>query len=143
MPFQGDSGEQIAARNRIITGMRANLLLLATLPLAIPPLAGCETVHEPMTYERCSTADLCTLRGRMTPVQAGQAWMGRLELADGRCVSVSLPAQMLSELQQMGSAEVTVRGRVQRAPAGTQAMTVEGRTIGLGECGDFILFVYD
>jgi hypothetical protein len=96
-----------------------------------------------MTYERCSTADLCTLRGHMTPVLAGQAWMGKLDLADGRCVSVSLPAQMLRELQQSGGNDVTVRGRVRRVPANTEAMTVEGRTIGLGACGDFILFVYD
>jgi hypothetical protein len=123
--------------------MRSKLLLLAILPLATLPLPACETVHEPMTYERCSTADLCTLRGRMTPVQVGQAWMGRVDLPDGRCVSVSLPAQMLSELQQSGQVEVTVRGRRHRIPANTQVMTVEGRTIGLGECGDFVLFVYD
>jgi hypothetical protein len=123
--------------------MRSKPLLLATLPWAIPPLTGCETVHEPMSYERCSTADLCTLRGRMTPVQMGQAWMGRVDLPDGRCISVSLPAQMLRELQQSGPVEVTVRGRRHRIPANTQVMSVEGRTIGLGECGDFILFVYD
>jgi hypothetical protein len=127
----------------MISRMRTKLLLAATLPLTIPPLTGCETVHEPMTYERCSTADLCTLRGRLSPVQAGQAWMGRVDLPDGRCVSVSLPAQMMHELQQSGPVEATVRGRRHRIPANTQVMTVEGRTIGLGECGDFILFVYD
>jgi len=123
--------------------MNSRWLILLTLPMAIPPLAGCETVHEPMTYERCSTADLCTLRGHMIPVQSGQAWMGQLALADGRCVSVSLPAQMLLELQHSGGNDVTVRGRVHHIPANTQAMTVQGRTIGLGACGNFILFVYD
>jgi hypothetical protein len=123
--------------------MRAKLPLLLALPLAIPPLASCETVHEPMSYEQCSAARLCTLRGRMVPVQAGQAWMGRLDLADGRCVSVSLPAQMMHELQASGGNDVTVRGRVHEIPANVQVMTVEGRTIGLGACGSFILFVYD
>jgi hypothetical protein len=127
----------------MVRNMRPPLPLLLALLMAIPPLAGCETVHEPMTYERCSSADLCTLRGHMTPVQAGQAWMGKLDLADGRCVSVSLPAQMLRELQESGGNDVTVRGRVRRVPANTEVMTVEGRTIGLGTCGDFILFVYD
>ena len=107
------------------------------------PLSGCETTHEPMTYERCATARLCTLRGLMAPVQAGQAFMGRLELPDGRCVSVSLPGQMLAELRQSGPAEVTVRGRVYEKRADVQSMTVEGRTIGLDQCGDFFLFVYD
>ena len=119
--------------------------MIAALPLfAAPPLlAGCETVHEPMTYERCATARLCTLRGMMSPVQAGQSWMGKLDLPDGRCVSISLPAQMLYELQQSGPAEVTVRGRVFEKEPNVQVMTVEGRTIGLGECGNFFLFVYD
>jgi len=117
--------------------------MLLGLPMAIPPLTSCETVHEPMTYERCSTADLCTLRGHLTAVQAGQAWMGKLDLPDGRCVSASLPAQMIHELQQSGGNDVTIRGRVHRIPANTQVMTVEGRTIGLGDCGNFILFVYD
>ena len=119
------------------------LLWAVPFLLAGPTLAGCETTHEPMTFERCSRAELCTLRGQMTPVQAGQSWMGRLALPDGRCVSVSLPAQMLAELQQSGPTEVTVRGRVFRERADAQSMTVEGRTIGLGVCGDFFLFVYD
>ena len=108
------------------------------------PLAGCETTHEPMTYERCRTADLCTMRGQMTRVETPQAPMGRLALADGRCVAVSLPQQMLLELQRQGPTEVTVRGRVIEVERNSQAMTVEGRPIGLGLCGgDFILFVYD
>jgi hypothetical protein len=123
--------------------MRKIGIAVLALTLSVPPLTGCETVHEPMTYERCATARLCTLRGMMTPVQAGQAWMGRLELPDGRCVSVSLPGQMLAELQQSGAAEVTVRGRVYEKQPDAQSMTVEGRTIGLGECGSFFLFVYD
>ena len=121
--------------------------MLAVAPLlALPPLlavAGCETVHEPMSYERCSTARLCTLRGMLTPRQAGLTWMGELALPDGRCVSVSMPAQMMLELQQSGPVEVTVRGRRHEIPQGTQAMTVEGRTIGIGSCGEFLLFVLD
>ena len=121
--------------------------MFAVLPLlAVPPLlavAGCETVHEPMTYERCSTARLCTLRGMLTPRQVGLAWMGQLELPDGRCVSVSMPAQMMLELQQSGPVEVTVRGRRHEIPPGTQSMTVEGRPIGVGPCGAFLLFVLD
>ena len=123
--------------------MRSRLLLIFTLPMAVPPLSSCETVHEPMTYERCSRADLCTMRGHLTAVQAGQAWMGKLALPDGRCVDASLPAQMIYELQQSGGNDVTVRGRVISVPANTQAMTVEGRVIGQATCGNFILFVYD
>jgi hypothetical protein len=119
-------------------------MLALGLALASVPIGGCETVHEPMTYERCRGANLCTMRGRMSPVQTPQAWMGQLDLADGRCVAVSLPAQMLSELQQQGPTEVTVRGRVFDVAANSQAMTVEGRPVGLGLCGgDFVLFVYD
>src|SRR5688572_33489706 len=100
--------------------MRKIGIAVLALTLSVPPLTGCETVHEPMTYERCATARLCTLRGMMTPVQAGQAWMGRLELPDGRCVSVSLPGQMLAELQQSGAAEVTVRGRSEERRVGEE-----------------------
>jgi hypothetical protein len=111
--------------------------------LALLPLAGCETTHQPMDYERCSAARICTLRGMMSPRQAGMAWMGELELADGRRVCVSLPAQMLLELRQSGRVDVTVRGRVHDIPPGVETMTVEGRAIGLDGCGGFLLFVYD
>ena len=118
--------------------------LALTVAAATVPLAGCETTHAPMTYERCRAANLCTMRGRMARVETPQAPMGQLDLADGRCVAVSLPQQMLLELQQQGATEVTVRGRVFEVERNSRAMTVEGRPIGLGLCGgDFILFVYD
>ena len=96
-----------------------------------------------MSYETCRSARLCTVRGMLSQQVSGQAQMGQLDLPDGRCVSISLPAQMLYELQQSGPAEVTVRGRVHEVPPDTATMTIEGRTIGVGLCGDFILFVYD
>ena len=112
--------------------------------LALAALPGCETVpHDPMSYETCATARNCTIRGRMSAQSVGQALMGKLDLPDGRCVSVSLPGDFLARLEASGPVEVTVRGRVYEKPADVQSMTVEGRTIGLGLCGDFFLFVYD
>ena len=117
----------------------------AALAMVLPALSGCETVpHDPMSYETCATARNCTIRGRMSAQAAGQALMGRLDLPDGRCVSVSLPGDFLARLEASGPVEVTVRGRVYDMPApDVVSMTVEGRTVGLGLCGDFFLFVYD
>ena len=116
----------------------------AALLLALPMLPGCETTPDPpMSYETCRSARLCTVRGTLSQQSVGQALMGRLDLADGRCVSVSLPGEMLVRLEAAGPTEVTVRGRVHEVAPDTATMTVEGRTIGVGQCGDFILFVYD
>ena len=117
----------------------------AALALAFPALSGCETVpHDPMSYETCATARNCTIRGLMSAQSVGQALMGKLDLPDGRCVSVSLPGDFLARLEASGPVEVTVRGRVYDMPASdVVSMTVEGRTIGLGSCGNFFLFVYD
>ena len=114
------------------------------LVLAVPVLPGCETTPDPpMTLEACRAARLCTIRGRLSQQMAGQALMGQLDLDDGRCVSVSLPGEMLAHLENAGPTEVTVRGRVHEVAPDTATMTVEGRTIGVGLCGDFVLFVYD
>lgn len=112
--------------------------------LAAPSLLGCETTPDaPMSYEACSAARMCTARGMLSQQASGQALMGRLDLADGRCLSVSLPGDMLARLENAGPVQATVRGRVHQVPHDTVSMTVEGRTIGLGQCGDFVLFVYD
>jgi hypothetical protein len=109
-------------------------------------LAGvpaCETVPDSMTYEACARARTCNIHGVISAQTAGQAMMGKLDLPDGRCISVSLPGEMLAGLEQNGPAEVTIRGRVHEVPSDVTSMTVEGRTIGLGMCGSFFLFVYD
>ena len=131
--------------DRIVHVRAMKLAWTAVLALAVPALMGCETLpHDPMSYETCATARNCTIRGVMSLQIAGQAQMGKLDLPDGRCVSVSLPGDFLARLEASGPVEVTVRGRVYNMPASEiVSMTVEGRTIGLGSCGNFFLFVYD
>ena len=120
------------------------LIRLLAAAMAVMALPACETTPDaPMSYEACSAARMCTIRGTLSQQSTGPALMGRLDLADGRCVNVSLPGEMLARLENAGAIEATVRGRVHEVPADTVSMTIEGRTIGLGQCGSFILFVYD
>ena len=139
---QEESAYRVARTPRIIRFMRP--LWPIALVLVCPALPGCETTPDPpMSWETCRSARLCTIRGTLSQQPAGQALMGRLDLPDGRCVAVSLPGEMLARLEVAGPTEVTIRGRVHEVAPDTATMTVEGRTIGVGLCGDFVLFVYD
>jgi len=73
--------------------------------------------------------------------------MARVELPDGRCISVSLPASRLAMLSRDRPREMTVTGEVYRDPSadGGDAvlLQIEGRNIGLGLCGDYFVFVPD
>ena len=116
----------------------------AALAMLIAGLPACETTPPAsMSYEACAAARMCNIHGVISARPSGQALMGQLDLPDGRCIAVSLPGDMLAGLEQNGPAEVTLRGRVYDVPADVESMTVEGRTIGLGLCGRFFLFVYD
>jgi hypothetical protein len=71
--------------------------------------------------------------------------MGRLTLADGSCISVSLPPRDIERLRQLGPRAMSIRGSVFPDPGFDAEITwieVEGRAIGRGQCGgDFYIFV--
>jgi hypothetical protein len=99
-----------------------------------------------MSYEECARARFCTVSGSVTARAADHAWMGQLELPDGRCVSISLPPQVLRKLRENGPRRMTVTGQVFGDPSGNTeiaTLEVQRRKIGLGLCGDFFVFVAD
>ena len=72
--------------------------------------------------------------------------MARVELPDGRCVAVSLPEEQLADLRRSGRRQMTVSGLVYGDPSASSeiaSLTVEGRRIGLGLCGNFFVYVRD
>ena len=119
--------------------MIARLLLLG----ALFALAGCAT---PMTRSQCGSSYECALTGTLSPAVEDGVNMGRMDLASGDCVAVSLPSQTLDRLFSGGPYATTVRGRVFDDPAspGNQVrINVNGRDVGSGLCGgDFFVFVY-
>lgn len=110
-------------------------------------MVGCASQDRvSMTYEDCASSRRCTVHGTVTARSAEHAWMGRLELPDGRCISVSLPVRDLNSLRQGGPREMTVSGHVYGDPSAGREVTsmeIEGRKIGLGLCGNFFVFVPD
>lgn len=121
------------------------------LAVALSSASGCVSAgpvpptHVPMTYESCATSRICTVRGTVTAEPAAHAVMGRLQLADGRCVSVSLPREQIVNLRRDGPQVMTVTGRVYGEPPEDQdvILEIQGRNIGLGLCDDFFVFVPD
>lgn len=114
---------------------------------AVFAVAGCASnSRSSMTYEQCANSRRCTVHGIVTARPAEHEWMGELKLADGRCISVSLPASKLESLRQSGPVEMTVRGQVYGDPSRDRevsSMEIAGRKIGLGLCGNFFVFVPD
>jgi hypothetical protein len=119
--------------------VEARFILLVVL-LA---LASCAT---PMTRAQCGASYECMLSGVLSPVVEDGVDMGRMDLANGECVAVSLPAHRLDALFANGPQSTTVRGRVfddPAAPNNRVEIIVNGRNVGSGMCGDdFFLFVY-
>lgn len=116
-------------------------ICLATLAFSATGCASLEPTS--MTYESCAAARFCTIRGTVTAEPAAHAVMGRLDLGDGTCVSVSLPRAQIADLRRTGPRIMTVRGRVYGEPPADRVviMEIQGRKIGLGLCGDFFVFV--
>ena len=113
-------------------------------PLVAPACAHLD--GEAMTYEECASSKTCIIEGMASARLAEHSWMARFELPDGRCVSVSLPAAQLERLREQGPMKMSVKGRVYGDPSVDEevaSMQVGGRTIGLGLCGDFFVFVSD
>ena len=75
---------------------------------------------------------------------AENAWVAHIEVGDGKCVRASLPDAEIARLRSEGPRVMTVTGRVYGDPPRAQEVAfleVEGRTVGLGTCGDFFVFV--
>lgn len=130
--------------------IRIDRVSIASAAIALST-SGCLGVHSapmthiPMNYQSCAASRICTLSGTMTAEPAAHAVMGRLQLPEGRCVSVSLPREQIVELRRAGPKLMTVTGRVYGEPPEDQdaILEIQGRRIGLGLCDDFFVFVPD
>jgi hypothetical protein len=78
----------------------------------------------------------------LSVVEIGDTQMGKLDM-DHECVSVSLPSKMIESAEKQGRHQATVQGTMFPVPTDIEVATisVNGRTIGLGQCGNFYLFV--
>lgn len=119
-------------------GVLAGLAAFSTIACAGPTLTADEVAQ-------CKAGPFCTITGLVTVQRAEGIWMGRLELPDSRCVSVSLPEEQVVKLRGAAPQRMTVRGRVYGEPTSHDVvdLKIEGRDIGLGLCGDFLVFVDD
>lgn len=96
-----------------------------------------------MSVDACKKAKHCVLQGMLSVVEIGDIKMGKLELDHGECVSVSLPSKMIELAAKQGRHKATVEGTIFPVPTDVEVATisVNGRTIGLGQCGNFYLFI--
>lgn len=96
-----------------------------------------------MTIEACSAAETCRLSGLLTMSSDGHGFIGELEVADGKCVNVSLPVDVSKELINQPPQRMSVKGRPIGFPSGLDIshFTVDRRRVGFGSCGDFFVFV--
>ena len=106
---------------------------------------ACATSSAPVvtSVEQCRQAYICRSRGTLEMSNDGHAYIGKLVLPDGRCINVSLPKGISTKLALEPPRSIIVEGRV--LPYGYEDSVVEykvnGREIGYGNCGDFLIFV--
>lgn len=88
--------------------------------------------------------NVCTVQGLVEPTPAHDSWMGIIRRADGSCTGISFPEETIVQLRRDGPRAMTVSGRVIGYPAETHRigyLRVNGRTIGVGVCGDNFIYV--
>lgn len=114
------------------------------VPLLLAATSCTRVDRSTMNYDQCSAAQVCTVRGIAVARLVESAWMAEVQLADGRCVSVSLPDRLMSSLKHGGPRVMSITGEVfTDPPIDVVSVEVNGRRIGLGACGDFFVFVPD
>ena len=97
-----------------------------------------------MRYEECSSSAFCTVSGLVTATSSHGTWMGVMAFPADRCVSISLPDDVIQDLKTGGPRQMTVTGAVFGDPSfhhDVVRMAVEGREISLGFCADWFVFV--
>lgn len=116
-------------------------VFMSTIPL-IPGYAGANPM--PSNGPPCAPGRICTVNGSVEAIWESHAWMGEIQMPDGRCVSLSLPADRIAQLRRTGPTEMTVSGRVVGYPTRRSQiayMRISGREIGIGSCGFAFIFV--
>jgi hypothetical protein len=91
----------------------------------------------------CTQGRSCEISGIASNQQSVHGMVSRLQTDDGRCLNISLPDDISAGLEQDGQARMTVRGDVLGYPKvhGSMDYQVDDRSVGMGECGDAVLFV--
>lgn len=119
--------------------LRFVLVSLLALLLGAANTASAADVPAPA----CSLGSSCQISGVASNQESAQGMISQLKTDDGRCLNVSLPDEVSDGLEQDGQDRMTMRGDVLDYPkaAGTDAVEVDGRSVGKGACGDDFVFV--
>ena len=96
-----------------------------------------------MSYDECSVADYCSATGTMTIREVDHVKMGRLQLNDEQCINVSLPNRDVRRIERSSGEYISLEGRVFRGSrdATLTSLEINGRRVGLSQCGNFYIFV--
>jgi len=122
--------------------------------LFITTATGCATVGRPpacVSAEQFRQCKECTASGMLEMSSDGHGFIGRLTLANGDCLNVSLSPPRSHALLGRPAQQVTVSGQVLPYPdislssQGSEyivlSYSVKGRKVGQGRCGQYFLFV--
>ena len=96
-----------------------------------------------MTLEQCQDSDICIIEGIISFHYVDHVKMGKLTLPDDRCVNVSFDEKMIEKIETKKDKKILVKGRSLPgfADETLASLKVNGRRIGLSQCGDFYVFV--
>lgn len=108
-------------------------------------LAACIHGSEPAQArnKQCVSGEECKVSGLLTMSTDGHGYIGKLDVGGGKCLNVSIPDGDSKKLITRKAAQkATLTGRwLPYVKEFGLAVTVNGRTIGEGLCGDHYLFV--
>lgn len=104
---------------------------------------ACTHVEEGGFSEReCKSGEDCTVEGDLTITTDGHGYIGKLDMENGDCLNVSLPDAVSEEHIYKNPTKMKLTGRwLPYVKQNGLVVTVNGRKIGEGLCGDHYLFV--
>jgi len=121
-------------------------LKFVSVSLALLLVGACQSIGEPrsaMTYEECRAAKYCRITGTLSIREVDHVKMGRLDVGEAQCVNVSLPENKVKNIEAKGVQTQIIAGKVFPGimDADIASLKINGRRIGLSQCGDFYVFV--
>lgn len=108
-------------------------------------ITGCVLNNAPASaaiYPNCKLDDYCSVAGKFSVVEIDHVKMGKVMLADGKCINLSMSNAALKKYKK--DEEISVVGVLYETPSVdelTATLKINGRRIGWRQCNSNYLFL--
>lgn len=96
-------------------------------------------------FDACESLSDCEVRGVASAKAGEHGRVVEVRTASGKCINLSVPDESWNRLKEIQNRLVQAKGRVISIPTNEFGediiLEIDGRRIGYGKCGNFIIYV--